>query len=53
MTIKSPSKTKSRQARMLAYNEASEKVGEIEINRLERVMSRNPQRSQRMIKRMF
>ena len=38
MTIRSPSKTKSRQARMLAYNEASEKVGEIEINRLERVM---------------
>jgi len=38
MTIKSPSKTKSRNVRMLAYNEASEKVGEIEINRLERVM---------------
>lgn len=38
MTIRSPSKTKSRQARMLAYDEASEKVGEIEMNRLERVM---------------
>ena len=38
MTITSPSKTKSKHVRMLAYNEASEKVGEIEINRLERVM---------------
>jgi hypothetical protein len=38
MVIESPSKNKSRQYRKREYQDASKKVGETEINRLERVM---------------
>ena len=38
MGIPSPSKTKTTESRRNAYREAMEKVGEAEINRLERVM---------------
>lgn len=38
MAIDSPSKGKSRQYRMREYQDATKKVGETEINRLERVM---------------
>jgi hypothetical protein len=38
MAIDSPSKTKSRQYRQREYQDATKKVGETEINRLERVM---------------
>lgn len=38
MVIESPSKSKSRQFRKREYQDATKKVGEVEINRLERVM---------------
>lgn len=38
MVITSPSKHKSRQFRMREYQDATKKVGEVEIDRLERVM---------------
>lgn len=38
MAIESPSKNKSRQYRKREYQDATKKVGEAEINRLERVM---------------
>ena len=38
MAIESPSKAKTKHSRRREYNDANEAVGEIEINRLERVM---------------